>query len=316
MENIYRMELPVPFATETVNVYLIKAEKLILIDTGTKTEETLQSLNQQLGELGYRLSDIDTVIITHHHADHCGLLDYFREDVEVVGHPWNTPWITQNPEFIQGYQHFFEEIASQFGIPEATFKKGPSITHTLIYSCHRPLTHEVQEGDFIHVLPEFQVIETPGHASTHIALYRERDGLLIGGDLLLDRISSNPLLEPPYHEQKERAKPLLQYNESLRRIAGMPISRIITGHGKDVTNIPDLVEERLKKQEVRALKVLEMLKEKPMTAYEVCVKLFPAIYDKQLALTISETVGQLDFLEYNQQVMIDSSSKHWIYYVK
>ncbi len=309
------MELPVPFATETVNVYLVKGEKLILIDTGTKTEETRKALNHQLRELGYTLSDIDTVIITHHHADHCGLLDDFDEDVEVVGHPWNEPWITKSPDFIQRYERFYENLAPQLGIPEVFLKKGPSMTRTLIYSCNRSLTHAVREGDFIRALPEFQVIETPGHASTHIALYRERDGLLIGGDILLDRISSNPLLEPPYYGE-ERARPLLQYNESLRRLAQMPISRILTGHGKDVTNVKELVGERLRKQEKRAGIVLEMLKEKPMTPYEVCVKLFPILYDKQLALTISETVGQLDFLEYNQQVIIDSSSTQWTYYAK
>ncbi len=53
-----------------------------------------------------------------------------------------------------------------------------------------------------------------------------------------------------------------------------------------------------------------------MTAFEVCVKLFPVLYKEQLPLTISETVGQLDFLAYNQQVMIDESSQQLIYYAK
>ncbi|AWC29716.1 MBL fold metallo-hydrolase [Bacillus cytotoxicus] len=317
MVKIHRMEIPVPFAVETVNVFLVEGETLTLIDTGTNTENARKSLEYQLGVLGYKIDDIETVVITHHHADHCGLLNIFSAHANVVGHPWNEPWITQNPQFLKRYQQFFKEAARQFGVPEAFLNHEGLLTKkTLQYSCKRSLTHTVREGDCIDALPEFQVIETPGHASTHISLYRERDGLLIGGDALIRHISSNPILEPPYEGESERARPLLQYNQTLRRLSEMNLSRILSGHGEDIVNVKELIESRLQKQETRALKVLELLKEKPMTAFEICVKLFPVLYKEQLPLTLSETVGQLDFLAYNQQVMIDESLPQLIYYAK
>ncbi|MDM5156327.1 MBL fold metallo-hydrolase [Bacillus sp. DX1.1] len=316
MAAIHRMEIPVPFAVETVNVFLVEEDSLTLIDTGTKTEESRIALETQLKTLGYTIEDIETVVITHHHADHCGLLNIFPEKTNIVGHSWNEPWITQNPQFLKRYHQFFKETALQFGVPEAFLQDGASLTGTLKYSCNRSLTHTVREGGIIDSLPEFAVIETPGHASTHISLYRERDGLLIGGDALISHISSNPILEPPYEGQTERAHPLLQYNETLKRLGMMNISRILSGHGDDIVDVKALVNERLQKQETRAFKVLDLLKEKPMTAFEVCVKLFPVLYKKQLPLTISETVGQLDYLAYNQQVMIDESSPQLIYYAK
>lgn len=316
MTVIHRMEIPVPFAVEVVNVFLVEGETLTLIDTGTNTEEARLALEKQLGALGYRIEDIETVVLTHHHADHCGLLDIFSERTNIVGHPWNEPWITQDPQFLKRYQQFFLEASVQFGVPEVLLPQGALLTKTLIYSCKRSLTHTVREGDSIASLPEFTVIETPGHASTHISLYRERDGLLIGGDALIGHISSNPILEPPYEGETERAQPMLQYNETLKRLARMNISRVLSGHGEDVLDVKGLVNERLQKQGARAFKVLNLLKEQPMTAFEVCVKLFPTLYEKQLPLTISETVGQLDFLAYNQQVMIDKSSEQWIYYAK
>ncbi|WP_379966556.1 MBL fold metallo-hydrolase [Ectobacillus sp. sgz5001026] len=314
MYEIIRIELPVPFAIATVNVYVVKGERLTLIDTGTKTEECKMMLMKKLGEIGYRMKDIESVILTHHHADHCGLLNEFRDDVEIIGHPWNEPWISQDEDFIYSYDTFFRQSMPKFGIPRAL--SDISLKRTLEYSCKRSLTTSIREGDIVDILPEFTVLETPGHASTHIALFRERDGLLIGGDVLLARISSNPLLEPPYHGETQRTKPLLQYNDTLSRLAEMPISRMITGHGEDITNVQGLVQKRLHKQTERAHKVLNMLKERPMTAFEVCVKLFPTAHQKQLAFTISETVGQLDYLEYNQQVMMDPSSDSWIYYAK
>ncbi|MEI4829163.1 MBL fold metallo-hydrolase [Bacillus sp. FJAT-53711] len=316
MTVIHRMEIPVPFAVETVNVFLVEGETLTLIDTGTNTKESRLALEKQLAALGYKVEDIETVVLTHHHADHCGLLDIFSERTNIVGHPWNEPWITQDPQFIKRYQQFFLEASVQFGVPEVLLPQGALLTKTMIYSCKRSLTHTVREGDSIASLPEFTVIETPGHASTHISLYRERDGVLIGGDALIGHISSNPILEPPYEGETERAQPMLQYNETLKRLARMNISRVLSGHGEDVLDVAGLVNERLQKQEARAFKVLNLLKAQPMTAFEVCVKLFPTLYEKQLPLTISETVGQLDFLAYNQQVMIDKSSKQWIYYAK
>ncbi|MDG4655646.1 MBL fold metallo-hydrolase [Ectobacillus antri] len=310
--QIHCLPLPVPFATETVNTYLIKGDALTLIDTGTKTEETRQALVHQLAQFGYEIKDIETVVLTHHHADHSGLLGEFSDRTNIVGHPLNEPWITQNVAFIQKYERFSASLASELGVPEAFIEKGLSLTNTLKLACKRSLTRSVCEGDEIAELPGFRVIETPGHASTHIALYREQDGLMIGGDVLLARISSNPLLEPPY-EGGEREKPLLAYNHSLRRLAEMPISRIMTGHGEDVTEVEKLVRERLQKQQKRAEQVLQMIKKRPMTAFEVCQALFPGIYQKQLALTISETVGQLDFLEYNQKVKVDSVSGVLIY---
>lgn len=41
----------------------------------------------------------------------------------------------------------------------------------------------------------------------------------------------------------------------------MNISRILSGHGEDVLHVKQLIETRLQKQETRAFKVLELLKE-------------------------------------------------------
>ena len=44
------------------------------------------------------------------------------------------------------------------------------------------------------------------------------------------------------------------------------------------------------------MQVLELLKEKPLTTFELTKILFPAVYEKQLGLTLSETTAQLDYL--------------------
>jgi len=295
--KIHCLTIPVPYQMKTVNVYLIEGDTLTLIDTGTNTAESLEGLKYGLKEIGYEINDVEQVILTHHHPDHSGLLEVFRDDVIIVGHERNIPYLIQEESFLTSYVHFFTNLAKKLGVPNEFIKQMPRYDRKIPFSSKRNLTHIVNEGDLLTSLEGFSVIYTPGHATSHIALYRESDGLLFGGDLLLEKISSNPLLEPPLNEEMNRPRPLVQYNQSLRRVASMPIQKIYTGHGNPVLDVKSLVEYRLEKQQLRANKVYELLKEHPLSAYEICKEIFPKVYQKQLSLTMSETVGQLDFLE-------------------
>jgi glyoxylase-like metal-dependent hydrolase (beta-lactamase superfamily II) len=129
-----------------------------------------------------------------------------------------------------------------------------------------------------------------------LAFWSENSKVLIGGDLILEKISSNPLIEPPLNPKEERPKSMLQYNASLKKIQQLPIEKVYSGHGNEVYNIQELVATRLEKQKERALKVLDMLNDGEKTIYELTKELFPKVYEKELGLTLSETIGQIDYL--------------------
>ncbi len=315
-EEIYRLVVPTPFPVGNVNMYIIKGESLTLIDAGVKTEEAWQSFKDQLHALGYQPSDIEQVVITHHHPDHVGLLDYLPTSLSVIGHKKAEPWISKRSEFLEWHQRFFEQFLRECGVDAAFLSNLPNLRSSFRYSCERSLTTAVQEGDTIPGLSDWTVIETPGHAQSHIVLYREKDGLMVGGDHLLATISSNPLLEPPLEGETERPKPLLQYNDSLKKLLRYDISRIVTGHGDDVIDVRSLVEKRLEKQKERANQVLDMLRNKPMTVFEVCQGLFPTLYEREFLLTMSETVGQLDYLEDQNVVVKRTVGQSYVYEAK
>ncbi|RAK22267.1 glyoxylase-like metal-dependent hydrolase (beta-lactamase superfamily II) [Anoxybacillus vitaminiphilus] len=315
-EQIYRITVPTPFAVGDVNMYLIKGETLTLVDAGVKTEEAWQMFQHQLRQLGFTPSDIEQVVLTHHHPDHVGLLDYFPSSLHVVGHIKGERWLSKAPEFLEKDQQFFEQFLKECGVENAFLAQLSEMRSSLRYSCRRSLSATIQEGDAISGLSGWTVIETPGHAQSHIVLYREQDGLMIGGDHLLLAISSNPLLEPPFNGETERPKPLLQYNRSLRKLFDYHISRIVTGHGDDVTEVKELVEKRLNKQRERAYQVLDMLKARPLSAFDVCKQLFPAVYEREFILTMSETIGQLDYLEDIGKVVKRKVGEHYVYEAK
>jgi len=316
MEQIYRIVVPTPFAVGDVNMYLIKGERLTLVDAGVKTEEAWRSFCSQLKQLGYQPSDIEQVVLTHHHPDHVGLLDYLPTELPVFAHRYCGRWINRTPEFLEKHQQFFSRFLIECGVDDTFLARVPNMQRSLRYSCQRSLTTAVQEGEAIPGLPDWKVIETPGHAQSHIVLYRERDGFMIGGDHLLSNISSNPLLEPPLDGETERPKPLLQYNDSLKKLLNYEITRIVTGHGEDVTEVHQLVEKRLVKQHERAVQVLEMIKDRPLSAFEVCQKLFPSVYEREFSLTMSEAVGQLDYLEDIGAIAKEERGSSYIYSVK
>lgn len=294
--NVAKLILPTPFPVGDVNVFLVKGDALTLFDTGVKTKETKEALDNQLRELGLTLKDIEQVILTHHHPDHAGALDFF-ENAPVYAHKNNQRWLEWNDEFAQLYYQFFFHYGRQFGVAEELRNELTDYHEEKKFFSSKSLSGFLAEGDSLPGLPGWTAIETLGHAQGHLSFYREQDGLLIGGDLLLEKVSPNPIMEPPFESNGERPRPLLQHNESLKKIREMPISVVYSGHGADIEEVRELIDFRMIRQHDRAMKVKKMLEEKPLTAFEVCQHLFPKIYHEQLGLTLSETIGQLDYLE-------------------
>jgi len=316
-DGIAKLTLPTPFPVGDVNAYLIKGDRLTLVDAGTKTQDSWKVFKSQLAELKLTPEDIEQVILTHDHPDHVGLLDFLPSELEVYGHPLNERWINRTLEFESMHKKFYEKLFVQFGIPEQYFLPSLKVMKkTLVFSCDRSLSGTVTEGDVPPALPGWRVIETPGHAQSHIVLLREKDGVMIAGDTILAGISPNPLLEPPLPGDSERPKPLVQYNASLKKLLKSPIGLVYTGHGAEITELHTLIEKRLARQHDRAMQVKKMLEGKELTVFQICTLLFPSVYERELNLTISETVGQLDYLQSLDVISVREEGTAFVYTAK
>jgi len=309
-DGIAKLTMPTPFAVGDVNAYLISGEVLTLVDAGIKTKASWNSFKAQLADLNLTPNDIEQVIITHHHADHVGMLDFMSDSIEVYGHHLNERWIKPTEAFFQEQEDFFHKLFLEFGLPQEYLPTDSMLRESFKYSCNSSLTGELVEGMVPPGLSEWRVIETPGHAQSQIALFRERDGILIGGDLILAQISPNPFLEMPAPGEIERPKPQLQHNHSMKKLLSYPIQFVYTGHGEEIYQLKELIEKRLVHQHERAMKVNNWLKEEQQTVFELCKRLFPSAYKRELVLTLSETVGQLDYLASIGEISSSSSEDH------
>lgn len=294
--------LPTPFAVGDVNVFLIEGQKRTLIDAGIKTKEAKDALERQLNDYGYTISDIDQVILTHHHSDHCGLVDLF-EGKELLGHEDNQRYLIRSKEFLDWQREYFTEISEKMGVPKEYMKYANNVDSLYTYSGSKPLTGFLKEGDRIPGHEDWVVMETFGHSQGHLSFYHEATGSLIGGDLLIGRISPNPILEPPKNKGEERVKPQLQLNESLKRISNEKLNVVYSGHGDHITEPYSLIEKRLSMQHERAMHVMkDLIGDGQNTVLELAVQLFPKAIRRDPALALFETLGQLDYLESIQKV--------------
>lgn len=297
--GIAQITLPTPFNVGDVHAYVIKGESLTLVDAGVLTEEAWEQLLRSFQNLGITPNDIDQIVLTHHHPDHIGLVDKFPASTPVLAHPAADRWLYRTEEFKSFHRATFTEWFDEFGIPESLSFYLNKLLSPMDYACQRKLDIPLTEGMKLPGDSEWTIIETPGHATSHISLYREKDQVLIAGDVLLQHISSNPILEPPFKQGEKRHKPLVDYIATLQRISELNPEIVYPGHGEIIVGeVQPLIEKRLKAQEERAQKVSEMRQEsRDMSVFEICKQLFPHAYKTQLPLTISETVGQLDYIE-------------------
>jgi glyoxylase-like metal-dependent hydrolase (beta-lactamase superfamily II) len=138
-------------------VTLVRSTKTILVDVSHNGRRVL--LLERLRERGLRPADIDMVVLTHAHWDHCLNIDLFP-NAEVIVHE-NERRYAQAPDPRDW------ATASYTG---------------LILERHR--LHEVREGDEIDA--GVRVLDVPGHTPGSIALLvaQEADTAAITGDAL------------------------------------------------------------------------------------------------------------------------------------
>ena len=309
---IHKIIIPTPFAVGDVNAFLMKGDALSLVDAGPKTPEAYAALEHGLKEAGYSFNDIEQVILTHHHPDHAGWIDAF-DQATVLGHTYNDLWLKRDDAFFKYHDAFYLERLIEEGVPEEYLFWVKRMKRSVVLMGDRPLDRLLAEGDALPGHEGWTVMETPGHAQSHLVFWNEQTGEMIGGDLVLKKVSSNPLIEPPLDPKMGRPRSLLQYNSSLKRLLTLPVDIIYSGHGNEVRNIHALIESRLVKQRERAMKVLTMMDGGPRTIFELTKELFPAVYEKELGLTLSETIGQTDYLV-DEGLVVETRDEGGIYH--
>lgn len=309
--DIHKIVIPTPYVIGDVNAFLVKGEALSLFDAGPKTGEAYEALKWGIKAAGYDMSDIEQVVLTHHHPDHAGWVDAFP-NVNILGHEYVDHWMRKTPEFINYRDEFYRHHLKLQAVPEIYIDRMVQARHEIELFGTIPLTHFIEDGVEVPGHPGLKSIYTPGHAQSHLIFHDKKTNTVIGGDILLQNVASNPLVEPPVNLSFERTKSLIQYQNSQLILKDLHVNMVYTGHGDNITNASELITMRLERDHMRAKHVYQLL-DSPKTVFEIAQLLYPAIFKSQLGLTLSKAIGYLDLLEREGLVMAEQVEEVYIY---
>ncbi|MGM9925647.1 MAG: MBL fold metallo-hydrolase [Bacillus sp. (in: firmicutes)] len=307
-KGIEKIEMPSPWPIGNVNVYLIRGERLTLVDCGMNEASAWHHFNEELRKLGLKFTDIEQIVLTHHHCDHVGFLDFILREhpIPVYAHANCAPYLSQDQAFIARGNAFFKQFYKEFGLPDRWIRMLADEK-----DWHEGLTNPVEfasfleEGMAVPGLPDWQVIETKGHAQSHISLYRTTDQVLICGDHVIKHSPAGIFLEPPLVAGTERAKPLMQYIENVAKCMDIPVSTALSGHGEPIEELKPHLEGTLRKIDRRTQKIKNMLLGDWKSGLAIIQELYPDKYTLGLELFTSDLVSLLDVLMARGEVETD-----------
>jgi glyoxylase-like metal-dependent hydrolase (beta-lactamase superfamily II) len=301
--GIHRLALPTPFLVGRVNCYLIEDRPLTLIDTGPNSGKSLDELQRLLGELGHAIEDLELIVVTHQHMDHLGLLEILarRSGAAVAALDLLAPYLESFSASATADDDFAQAIMRRHGVPDDLATALGAVGAAFrAFGSSGSVTRPLHDGGTLALAGRnLQVLHRPGHSPSDTLLLDRDRRILLGGDHLLARISSNPLISRPLDGSAESPRPpaLLHYMDSLRTTRELTLKLVLPGHGDPISDHIALIDERLRMHQRRARKVLGILAASgPLTAYEIALRMWGNVAVTQAYLTLSEVLGHLDLL--------------------
>ena len=319
-QNIFRICIPIPFPLRTVNVYaLIGRDEWALVDAGIGMPDSRAAFWTGLERIGLRLDKLRAIVLTHHHPDHVGLSGELQEQsgTAVYMHPIDEAsvqiiWSGTMPQRFSRVSQFF----GQHGLPPTDFwftQVDPQVMRNMIRVPPHEAFTPVEDGEYIDLAGDrYRVIWTPGHSDGQICLFRERDGAFLAADHVLPRITPNIGL----YSERDRENPLADYLHSLEKVADLPASIVLPGHGEPFIDLAGRTAEIIEHHRQREMQILALLDKRPQHAYQLAEQLFERRWKSSEAhrMAVAETLSHLEHLRFGGQLEKHRSTDGLILY--
>ena len=208
-----------------VNVFFVDGQDgWVLVDAGLPKTGWLirRAAEQRYGE-GTRPQ---AIVLTHGHFDHAGAARELAEawHTPVYAHPLEMPYLTGKSD----YPPQDPTVGGALALLSRGFPHGGRDLGGHVY--------RLPDLGVVPGLADWHWLPTPGHTAGHVSLLRERDGVLLGGDVLATenqdsffgmmthrRSFNRP--PAPFTTDWEAAR------QSLRELGGYAITLVAAGHG-------------------------------------------------------------------------------------
>ena len=296
--DIYQVRLPLPFALNHVNCYLLRdGDGWTILDTGLNRPEIHAGWQAAFATLGIAPAQVMRIVVTHMHPDHIGLAGRLQQEtgaaVFMSPREWEIAtiaWVEnrERGEYLAGYLRQAGAPADVGAIVEGQQQKLRQQTLPMPVDVHL-----LRDGDAITLAGRrFQVIHAPGHADGQIIFYAPEDRLMLCGDQVLLRITPNIGFWP-----STQPDPLGRYLASLHALRGLAVDVALPGHHGVITDWQGRIGELLHHHDER-LEAMYAAAAGGVTALEASVVVFN--FDRfsphEIRFAVAETLAHLEHL--------------------
>jgi glyoxylase-like metal-dependent hydrolase (beta-lactamase superfamily II) len=280
--GVWRLRLPLPWpGVPHCNAWAVaRGDGVVLFDTGMHEPGSMGHLQRALEQVGLRVEHVRLIVCTHAHADHCGQAMSIAERAgcEVWMHPDRAHLLAaaEDPDAALARR---VEIARQSGVPDEPLARwaeqrrasGSGVAGTLRVD-RDLLAGVVVETD----LGPWSVLETPGHAPSHVCLHQPDQRLLISGDHLLGRVSH-------YYDYGFTPDPVGEFLGSLEAVEALDARLALAGHGRPFTDVRGHVQANRALVRQRLHAVGAALGPEPATAFEIAPRIYGELFKELTA---------------------------------
>ncbi len=301
--GVHWVRMPLPFSLQWINLWLIDdgPKGWTIVDTGIPGSDTKDAWRKIFADkLDGR--PVWRVIVTHMHPDHIGCAGWLSRKW-----PDSELWISrleyitcrmlvadtgrEAPKAGTGFYHRagwteaqIETYKSRFG----GFGRGVSQMPDAYFRLEDGMSFEMAGQTW-------QVVTGNGHSPEHSCLYCAELNVLISGDQLLPRISSNVSVFPT----EPAADPLKDWLDSCEKLKAAidPEVLVLPAHNEPFTGAHERLDHLIRGHEVALKRLLQTLGQAPRRVVDI----FPAIFgrkigDDVLSMATGEAIAHLNCL--------------------
>ncbi|MCQ8895777.1 MBL fold metallo-hydrolase [Limnobacter humi] len=300
--GILWLRLPLPFALDHINVWLIEeAHQYTLVDTGAGLPN-VAALWEDIEQTLFAHKPLGRIIVTHAHPDHIGMAGPLARKHGVQVHMSSAEYFMARGlcANLPGFDaHSLATFMASHGLAheekaEETQKARGGLFARLVPE--PPLSFQrIQHGDELIIGNQtWRCMAGFGHSPEHISLVCESLGVMISGDMLLPTISTNVSV----YAIEPEGNPLLAFLKSVQAMATLPDRlMVLPSHGVPFKGIHDRCAQLLRHHDHRLNELLDALKAQPLSARQAISVLFKREMDgHQMSFAMGEAVAHLHYL--------------------
>ncbi len=308
--GVFWLRMPLPFALDHINLWLLRdcfegREGWTIVDCGIKSE-VIQQAWESIFKNHLQGLPIVRVIATHMHPDHIGLAHWLCEK-------WNVPLWMSMTDFLMAKWLSSKEgglnigaVSGGGGSADHFYKHGLTNEEDLEkvraradhYSNLVPQVpmrfRRVMDGEEVLIgNRQWQAISGYGHCPEHLAFACVKDQMMISGDMMLPRISTNISV----YDAEPDADPLGMFLDSIGKFEFLdPKTLVLPSHGKPFQGLHFRIQQLREHHEARLKETFEACKD-PATAKDILPVLFHRKLDThQMTFAMGEAIAHLNYL--------------------